>query len=499
MSEGPGSAGTGGPLGGGDGGRLLAGRYRLVDQLGRGGMGVVWRARDEVLAREVAVKEVRAPRDLTGREEELLYTRLEREGRAAARISHRNVVTVFDVVSEGGRPWIVMELVRGLSLAEALDAEGPMAPARAAGIGAQVLAALRVAHTAGVLHRDVKPGNVLLSNDGRVVLTDFGIARVAGSAALTLTGELVGSPEFLAPERALGRQAGPESDLWSLGVTLYAAVEGHSPFRQDTPLSTLRAVVDGELPPPRRAGPLAPVLEGLLRKEPRERLDAAEAQGMLEAVAAGGATPTVVVPPGQPPTVTADHAAARYGYGPATPMPGPPAGTPGGDTTTTTAVDQEAERRRRRSVRVLMAGALLALLAAGGVAYALLDDGGTPARTPGSTTGGGSGGSTGDGGGGGTGGGASPGQSASGGTSSATTPPAATTPGRTYPGTTSPGHTYPTIPPRTTGRPPSTGHPTTTAPTTSAPTTSSGSATDGATDGGPYGGATGTGDGSPQT
>ncbi|MEV5596829.1 serine/threonine-protein kinase [Streptomyces sp. NPDC052496] len=504
MSEGPGGAGTGGQRGGGDGGRLLADRYRLVDELGRGGMGVVWRARDELLAREVAVKEVRAPRDLSGREEQLLYTRLEREGRAAARISHRNVVTVFDVVSEGGRPWIVMELVRGLSLAETLDAEGPMAPARAAGIGAQVLAALRVAHTAGVLHRDVKPGNVLLSNDGRVVLTDFGIARVAGSAALTLTGELVGSPEFLAPERALGQQAGPESDLWSLGVTLYAAVEGHSPFRQDTPLTTLRAVVDEQLPPPRRAGPLTPVLEGLLRKDPRERLDAAEAQGMLEAVAGSGATPTVVVPPGQPPTVTAGHGAPAYGYGPAAPWQesGPPTGSPAGGpvgaATTTTAAGQEAERLRRRSVRLLLAGALLALLAAGGVAYALLDGGGTPARTPGSTTGGGSGGSTGGGGGTG-GGGASPGRTASGGTATATTP-GATTPGRTYPGTTAPGHTYPrTTPPRTTTRPPATTHPTTAGPTTPAPTTSAGTATGGATggatDGGPYGGATGSRDG----
>ncbi|MFH8345679.1 serine/threonine-protein kinase [Streptomyces sp. NPDC018045] len=486
MSEGPGGAGTGGLRGGGNGGRLLAGRYRLADKLGRGGMGVVWRARDELLAREVAVKEVRAPRELSGHEEQSLYARLEREGRAAARISHRNVVTVFDVVSEGGRPWIVMELVRGLSLAESLDAEGPMAPVRAAGIGAQVLAALRVAHTAGVLHRDVKPANVLLSHDGRVVLTDFGIARVAGTAALTLTGELVGSPEFLAPERVLDRPAGPESDLWSLGVTLYAAVEGHSPFRQDTPLTTLRAVVDEPLPPPRRAGPLTPVLEGLLRKDPRERLDAAEAQGMLEAVAGSGATPTVVVPPGIPPMVSTDRTSTANGYGPAAPLPvpGPPAGAPAAGTTTTTAAGQEAERRRRRSVRLLLVGVLLALLAAGGVAYALLDGGGTPGRTPDSTPGGGSGKNTGDGGRGTT-GGASPGRTASDGTATATTAPGATTPGRTYPGTTPPGQTYPrTTPPRTTPAP-TTGHPTTTGPTTPAPTTSPGTATGGATDGGP--------------
>ncbi|MFH8408353.1 serine/threonine-protein kinase [Streptomyces sp. NPDC018019] len=484
MSEGPGGAGTGGLRDGGeggDGGRLLAGRYRLAGELGRGGMGVVWRARDELLAREVAVKEVRAPRDLTGRAEELLYARLEREGRAAARIAHRNVVTVYDVVSEGGRPWIVMELVRGLSLAEVLDADGPLAPPRAAGIGAQVLAALRVAHLAGVLHRDVKPGNVLLGNDGRVVLTDFGIARVAGSAALTLTGELVGSPEFLAPERALGQQAGPESDLWSLGVTLYAAVEGHSPFRQDTPLSTLRAVVDERLPPPRRAGPLTPVLEGLLRKDPRERLDAAEAQRMLDAVAAGGATPTVVVPPpGYAPTVAAGHPPPAYG--PAEPVPGP--GTTAGVRPADTVA--EAERRRRRSVRLLLAGALIAALTAGGVAYALLDGNAPTDRPPGSTTsGGGSGGSTGDGGGSSTRGRTSPGS-----TATATTPPGGTTPGRTYPGSTPPHRTSPpTTPPRSTTHAPTTPPATTTEPTTSAPTPTGGS-TGGTTDG-QYGGATG--------
>lgn len=209
--------------------RVIAGRYRLLAPLGEGGMGTVWRARDEVLHREVAVKEVRAPAGLAGDDVQRMYARLEREAWAAARVASGNVVTVYDVATDGGRPWIVMELVRGLSLAEVLDAEGPMPPQRAAHIGAEVLAALRVAHEAGVLHRDVKPANVLISNDGRIVLTDFGIAMVEGSSALTMTGEVIGSPEFLSPERALGRTPGPESDLWSLGVLLYAAVEGHSP------------------------------------------------------------------------------------------------------------------------------------------------------------------------------------------------------------------------------------------------------------------------------
>lgn len=237
--------------------RVIAGRYRLLSPLGEGGMGTVWRARDEVLQREVAVKEVRAPGGLASDDVERMYARLEREAWAAARVANRNVVTVYDVATEDGRPWIVMELVRGMSLADLLDAEGPLTPQRTAHIGAEVLAALRAAHDAGVLHRDVKPANVLMSNDGRVVLTDFGIAMVEGSSALTMTGEVIGSPEFLAPERALGRTPGPESDLWALGVLLYAAVEGHSPFRQNTPLSTLRAIVDEELPTPLLAGPLA--------------------------------------------------------------------------------------------------------------------------------------------------------------------------------------------------------------------------------------------------
>ncbi|NUK87523.1 serine/threonine-protein kinase, partial [Streptomyces lunaelactis] len=287
--------------------RVVAGRYRLLSPLGEGGMGIVWRARDEVLNREVAVKEVRAPTALGEADERRLYARLEREAWAAGRISHRNVVTVYDVATEDGRPWIVMELVRGLALSDVLDAEGPVTPQRAAHVGAEILAALRAAHEAGVLHRDVKPGNVLIANDGRVVLTDFGIAMVEGTSNLTMTGELIGSPEFLAPERAMGRTPGPESDLWSLGVLLYAAVEGNSPFRQNTPLSTLRAVVDEELPPPRRAGPLAPVIAGLLRKDPAERLSAEEAGHQLRVVGAGGTVRTV--PPAAPglysPTVAA--------------------------------------------------------------------------------------------------------------------------------------------------------------------------------------------------
>ncbi|QNP73582.1 serine/threonine protein kinase [Streptomyces roseirectus] len=351
MSEGPG------------GERLIAGRYRLLTPLGQGGMGTVWRARDEVLHREVAVKEVRAPAGLPANEVERMYARLEREAWAAARVANRNVVTVYDVAAQDGRPWIVMELVRGISLAELLDAEGPLAPARAAYVGAEVLSALRAAHDAGVLHRDVKPANVLLSNDDRVVLTDFGIATYEGSSAITMTGEVIGSPEFLAPERALGRTPGPESDLWSLGVLLYTAVEGQSPFRQDTPLSTLRAIVDEELPPPRRAGPLSPVIEGLLRKDPAERLPAGRAEQDLRIIAAGGTartvpyTPTLAAAPPPPPP---PYQQPSYRQQPATePLVRDQPESAGGN---------------RRATAVLVAGVLAIALAIGGLTYALLNN-----------------------------------------------------------------------------------------------------------------------------
>lgn len=321
--------------GDGAGDRVIAGRYRLLGPLGRGGMGVVWRARDEVLGREVAIKEVRAPAGMDEAEVARMYQRLEREAWAAARVSHRGVVTVYDVATEDGRPWIVMEIVRGLSLAEVLEGDGPLTPQRTAHIGEQVLAALRSAHEAGVLHRDVKPGNVLIANDGRVVLGDFGIASLEGSTAITMTGEVIGSPEFLPPERALGREPGPASDLWALGVTLYLAVEGVSPFRRESPVATLRAVVEEEFPPPLRAGPLTPVLEGLLVKDPEQRLSTTEAARMLRIVGAGGTVrasggpvsgPVAGPPAGagaDGPTSVAQH---RYGH-PAPPLPAPAPGT----------------------------------------------------------------------------------------------------------------------------------------------------------------------------
>ncbi|MFH8224485.1 serine/threonine-protein kinase [Streptomyces sp. NPDC018057] len=301
--------------------QLVDGRYRLLSVLGEGGMGVVWRAHDEVLHREVAVKEVRAPAGLPAARAERLYARLEREAWAAARVAAGNVVTVHDVVTDGGRPWIVMELVRGRSLADLLRSRGRLEPREAARIGAEVLAALRAVHGAGVLHRDVKPANVLLADDGRVVLSDFGIARMEGTAGLTMAGEVVGSPEYIAPEQALGRAPGAEADLWSLGVLLHTAVQGRSPFRKDDALATLRAVVDEEPPPPRLAGPLAPVIGTLLRKDPAERATAEQTARDLRLIAAGGA----------PGTDTAPTATAL------TPAAGPDAGPDAGPHLTATA------------------------------------------------------------------------------------------------------------------------------------------------------------------
>ncbi|MFH8471340.1 serine/threonine-protein kinase [Streptomyces sp. NPDC018000] len=264
-----------------DAGLVLAGRYRLGEVLGRGGMGKVWRAHDELLHRTVAVKELTAGLYVAEADRIVLHARTQKEARAAARITHPGVVTVHDVIEYDNRPWIVMQYVDGPSLADAAKESGEIEPREAARVGLHVLGALRAAHGAGVLHRDVKPGNVLLASDGRVLLTDFGIAAIEGDSTITRTGELVGSIDYLAPERVRGGDPGPASDLWSLGATLYTAVEGRSPFRRTSPISTMQAVVTEEPPPPGRAGPLAPVITALLRKDPEDRPSAVEAERML--------------------------------------------------------------------------------------------------------------------------------------------------------------------------------------------------------------------------
>jgi len=298
--------------------RLVAGRYRLLSPLGAGGMGTVWRAEDVVLGREVAVKEVTFPHGLSDEEREVLRERTRREARAAARLDHPSAVTVFDVVEEGDAPYLVMELVEARTLSQVVQSEGPLSPQRTAHVGLALLGALETAHAQGIVHRDVKPGNVLLCPDeggrpGRVVLTDFGIASSPGDLSITSTGLLLGSPSYIAPERAKGLPPGPESDLWSLGATLFTAVEGRPPYDGGEPLLTVTAVVTGEHAPYVAAGPLAAVLEGLLAREPEARLDVATARAALQPLAESA------------PATTAQAAA--------TPMP-EPAAVPSSDRTT---------------------------------------------------------------------------------------------------------------------------------------------------------------------
>ncbi|MFH9587800.1 serine/threonine-protein kinase [Streptomyces luteogriseus] len=264
--------------------RLLAGRYRLGKVLGRGGMGTVWRAEDETLGRTVAVKELRFPTNIDQEEKRRLITRTLREAKAIARIRNNSAVTVFDVVQEDDRPWIVMELVEGKSLAEVIREDGLLEPKRAAEVGLAVLDVLRSAHREGILHRDVKPSNVLISDDGRVVLTDFGIAQVEGDPSITSTGMLVGAPSYISPERARGHKPGPAADLWSLGGLLYAAVEGAPPYDKGSAIATLTAVMTEPLEEPKNAGPLKDVIHGLLTKDPAQRLDDAGARAMLNSV-----------------------------------------------------------------------------------------------------------------------------------------------------------------------------------------------------------------------
>lgn len=298
--------------------RVVAGRYRLVEHLGSGGMGHVWLAQDELLRRRVAVKEVFPPAGLSDGEREVLRERILREARTAARLNHPNVVAVYDVVEDDGRPWIVMELVQARSLRELVDEDGPLDPRAAARIGLQLLGALQSAHAIGVMHRDVKPGNVLIDAGGRAVLADFGIARAEGGPATITSEVLVGSPSYISPERARGERGGPAADLWSLGATLYAAVEGRPPYDRAGALPTLMAVVSEDPDPPRHAGILWPVISGLLTADPSGRLSAAAAGAMLRQVAESGAARVTA------PMPMADQLA---GSGPVRADSGEPAGT----------------------------------------------------------------------------------------------------------------------------------------------------------------------------
>jgi len=271
---------------------LVAGRYRLLDLLGQGGMGRVWKAHDELLGRAVAIKEV-TPEGLSPAELGDLHERAIREARAIAQIDHPHVVRIFDVVEHEGNPWIVMELVRARSLYDAVKWEGPLDPVRTARIGLDLVSALQAAHRVGVLHRDVKPGNVLLGRDGRTVLTDFGLATSAGDSTMTRTGVMLGSPSYLAPERALDEPASAASDLWSLGATLYSAVEGRPPYVRSSPMATLAALTLDLPTAPKQAGLLEPVLEALLEKDPAARATAEEAADLLRHVLSEPKPPAV--------------------------------------------------------------------------------------------------------------------------------------------------------------------------------------------------------------
>ncbi|WOX11944.1 serine/threonine-protein kinase [Streptomyces sp. N50] len=370
----------------GDNARVIAGRYRLEKRLGRGGMGVVWRATDQLLGRQVAVKEIAQDDSLSEAEARQQRDRTLREARAVAQLRHPHIIVVHDVVEQDERPYIVMELIDGGSLAERISARGPVDAAEAARIGIALLGALRTAHAAGVLHRDIKPANVLLQTatdeDGseRVVLTDFGIAQVAGATTLTESGAFVGSPEYTAPERMSGVRTGPESDLWSLGALLCTVLSGESPFHRDSLGGILHAVVIDEIRPPEQARPLLPVVRGLLERDPERRLEAAGAERMLRAFLDTGRTPKAST--GRHPKATSGQAAKPApGYTPTQrdvprrDLAPPPAPSPSPPTPSSTA----GQPPRRSTRGVLMAALLVAAMAGAGVSAAALlmrgDDG----------------------------------------------------------------------------------------------------------------------------
>ncbi|MET8121025.1 protein kinase [Micromonospora sp. NPDC005291] len=374
---------------------LIAGRYRLLDLVGRGGMGRVWRARDEMLHREVAVKEIVPPSWLADHERAELRSRTLREARAAARLNHPAVVRLYDVIPVEGSPWIVMEYVPSRTLQDVLDAEGPLEPARAARIGLAVLDALHAAHTAGVLHRDIKPQNVLVAHDGRVMLADFGLATFdGGDGVMTRPGMVLGSPQYVAPERAAEGVSTVAADLWSLGATLHAAVEGRSPYARSTAMATLSALAAGPPDPAPHAGPLAPVLAGLLRRDPRDRLDHDAARRLLAAVAGRvdpppmpdqprvPERPGLVADPGERPAV----ADGLDDQDPTIPLPDPANPAPEAVASTASAPGPGHAGGRRTARRVALIAVALLVAAAVGVGTALAVVGHEPGDSAGQPT-----------------------------------------------------------------------------------------------------------------
>jgi hypothetical protein len=392
-------------------GRLVAGRYRLQSRLGGGGMGTVWLARDELLGRQVAIKQVLTPVDVSAAEADQQRQRALREGRIAARLSHPHAISVYDVALESGQPWLVMEYLPSRSLATVLTEDGVLRVDQAAQIGAQVADALAATHAAGIVHRDVKPANILIGEGGRleglVKITDFGISHASGDVTLTQTGQITGTPAFLAPEVAQGQEMTTASDVFSLGATLYTAIEGQPPFgMEDNALAMLHKVAGGQIVPPRRAGSLTRPLVRMLAADPAERPTMPEVRDELVKLAAGrdGDTTTVLLArtdlrsslpgrmrtaalPAEPVTPAPVPPSTRTHTGPEPvpavaapgaavvdrPPPPPPAPQP-----------VPADRGRRRGRGIWLAAALVVVLLAGLVALLVLDplgdDGGSAAQ-----------------------------------------------------------------------------------------------------------------------
>jgi serine/threonine protein kinase len=351
--------------------RVIAGRYRLEHVLGNGSMGTVWAAYDEFLQRKVAVKEVLLPPGIPASEADALRERTLREARAIAVLSHPNVVTLHDIARQDGEPFVVMELVPSRSLAEVVRQQGPLSTQQTAAVADAVAAGLEAAHRAGITHRDVKPGNVLVGDSGQIKLTDFGIARNVAENTMTRTGIMLGSPAYIAPEVASGQEVTPAADLWSLGATLFAVVEGVPPYdADDDPLATVTEVVHGDVPRPTAAGPMEPVITGLMVKDPDARMSLAEVRRRLrpllpEPGAVLFPVPSPDAPPVAPPQKQRRRSLSQQFAPPKTPTPPtdtPLASDPGPlPFMVTTPVPVKAPRRRRGK----LATAVLALVAAG--------------------------------------------------------------------------------------------------------------------------------------